>query len=107
MEYDTETTLANAPRRWVICGECDGEGTSSAYLGSFSRADLDEDPDFVEDYFAGQYDRACPACRGTGKIKTIVYELCTPEQQAELDAEAEYDAERAAEMRMRERGIQF
>lgn len=95
------------PRRWAICGECDGEGKTSAHLGAFSMDELQEDPDFCNDYFAGRYDRACPACKGSGKVKEINLDRCTPEQLAAIQAEAEWNAERAAEQQMRAMGYQF
>lgn len=65
---DEEITL---PTTWQICGTCRGNGTSSAYLGAFSQDDMAEDPDFAEDYMAGQYDRSCDECDGEGKIKVV------------------------------------
>lgn len=57
------------PAKWDICGACDGEGASSAYLGAFTSNDLhDLGDEFIEDYFAGIYDRACEECGGTGKL---------------------------------------
>lgn len=95
------------PRRWAICDECCGEGKSSAHLGCFSMEDLQEDPDFCSDYFSGRYDRACQACHGTGKVKEIAYDHCTPEQMEALRIEADANAELAAERRMRAMGYQF
>ena len=34
----TETTL---PFKWAICGQCDGHGKSSAYLGAFTREEAE------------------------------------------------------------------
>jgi len=99
--------FTDLPTHWEICSSCEGEGTSSAYLGSFTQEDFDEDPDFAEDYMSGQYDRACPECNGSGKVKVVDYDRLTAEQRAEYDAECEYQAELAVERRMRERGIQF
>lgn len=97
----------NFPRHWAICGCCDGEGTSSAYLGDFSMDELNEDPDFAEAYFDGAYDRTCPKCKGSGKVKAISYERLTDAQRQELDDYNEMQAEMAAERRMREQGYQF
>lgn len=66
---DSETEL---PFKWEICGACSGHGSSSAYLGAFTREDLDDEgPEFVEDYFAGRYDRSCEHCDGAGKVKVV------------------------------------
>lgn len=62
-EDDEEVTLTVASHK-EVCGTCRGEGKSSAYLGAFSREDMDNDPDFYEDYMQGAYDRVCPECNG-------------------------------------------
>lgn len=62
------------PYRWQICSQCAGEGKSSAYLGAFTRDQLeDEGHEFIEDYFAGRYDRPCETCGGAGKVKKPDY----------------------------------
>lgn len=100
---------AQLPARFVICGHCDGTGRSSSYLGAFSMADLDEDPDFKEEYFAGGYDRACPDCEGSGKRLIVDRRACgaNPGFRKLLRAADDYDracaenaAEAAAERRM-------
>ena len=66
------------PRRaaWIICPECEGEGKSSAYLGAYTAEEFAEsfDADEAEEYFAGNYDRQCDCCGGTGKIKEDKYQ---------------------------------
>lgn len=58
------------PGRWEICGDCRGDGGSSAHLGSWSADEwADEDPDWRDDYLAGKFDALCPACAGSGKVK--------------------------------------
>jgi len=55
--------------KWRICPRCEGEGTSSAYLGAFTADEMAEQgEDFREDYIAGRYDRTCEKCLGTGKV---------------------------------------
>lgn len=66
---DTLTEKINIPTRWVICEFCQGEGASSAYLGTFTREDRDEDPEFFEDYLNGNFDRPCAVCNSSGKVK--------------------------------------
>ena len=75
--YHDEKYTAVLPARWEICGDCYGEGKT--YLGwaardqpAFSVEDFDrEGEDFMEDYMAGRYDRACPSCKGSGKSLDI------------------------------------
>jgi hypothetical protein len=93
------------PAKWEICHSCQGNGTSSAYLGAFTREDMDEMGDeFMEDYMRGAYDRACDECGGSGKVRVVDEERCPPELLKELrdqeEAEAEYQAMVAAERRM-------
>lgn len=62
-------TTKELPSKWCICDVCEGHGGSSAYLGAFTQDEMDECGDeFLEDYVAGAYDRACESCGGTGKV---------------------------------------
>jgi hypothetical protein len=56
--------------KWRICPRCEGEGTSSAYLGDYTAEEFNEafDPEEQERYFEGGYDRTCEQCNGTGKV---------------------------------------
>jgi hypothetical protein len=69
------------PASWHICSHCSGGGKSSAYLGSFTRESLNEDPDFAEEYMNGGYDRPCEACSGSGKVLLIDEDRCITEDQ--------------------------
>lgn len=63
--------------KWAICSTCKGEGSSSAYLGAFTREDMDNlGDDFLDDYVHGAYNRPCEACNGTGKVKRVKCEEC-------------------------------
>jgi hypothetical protein len=94
---ESEPRTVELPAHWAICYHCDGDGKSSAHLGVFTREDFDEDPDFMEDYIAGEYDVPCPCCKGSGKLLEIGRDRCTTEDQrkalAHLDDEAEYRRE--------------
>ena len=57
-----------------ICGCCSGKGThvNPAIDGhGLSQEEMDEDPDFREDYFAGKYDVSCEDCGGTGRVAVV------------------------------------
>lgn len=102
--YDEEGECIHLPYTWVICGHCEGEGMSSSYLGAFTWDELNEQgEEFIEDYFAGNYDRPCDCCEGSGKIPIPNYDKMTEEQlekyKDHVQAEREYKAERRAEMR--------
>lgn len=92
-----EPVTVELPAHWEICDRCDGDGKSSAHLGSFTREDFDEDPDFMEDYMDGQYDITCEACKGSGKVLEIDEERCTTDEQKaalqRMQEEAEYRRE--------------
>jgi hypothetical protein len=92
------------PLVWQICGQCRGEGTSCAYLGSYTSSEMDEaGQEFREDYMNGVYDKPCPECKGSGKVQEIDWDKLTPDQQKmvidDAEAEAQYQAEIDAERR--------
>lgn len=53
--------------KWIICPECEGDGTTAKHLGVISREEWE--PEEFEDYMAGRYDRVCNCCKGSGKIR--------------------------------------
>lgn len=98
--YDDETgEERRLPFVWAICPTCDGHGKSSAYLGAFTGDQMREDPEFMEDYFAGHYDRTCDECAGRGSIPVIDLDK-TPKADLKLYNEQQADL---AEMRAIER----
>lgn len=60
-------TSHKLPAKWVICGTCDGDGTTVFGWGRGDAAvhtqeDFDEDPDLMDDLMSGRLDKACPDC---------------------------------------------
>ena len=55
----------------IVCPQCHGRGTSTAYLGDVTEW-LREDPDAIDDYLGGVYDRQCDTCHGNNVIDSIV-----------------------------------
>jgi hypothetical protein len=57
------------PSPWVICACCEGNGTQCrlGVLSEETRYDWD-DEDWAN-YRNGRYDRACEACKGSGKVR--------------------------------------
>lgn len=103
--YNDDGEPVYLPYVWEICGHCSGEGMSSAYLGAFTWDELNEKgEEFIEDYFAGNYDRGCDCCEGSGKIAVVNYDRLSDDQKKRWDekceAEWEIEAERRAEKRM-------
>lgn len=93
------------PFKWVICSDCRGDGKSSAYLGAYTRSEMDEaGPEFCDDYMAGRYDRPCDGCEGLGRVKVAdkarISKLNWREWVAQCRADREIDAISAAERRM-------
>jgi DnaJ-class molecular chaperone len=68
--YCDDDTKRELPFTWEICHACSGHGKSSAYLGAYTRDEMEEQgSEFIEDYCAGHYDRTCDNCGGSGKVK--------------------------------------
>ena len=65
--------ISSTSTKWEICPECAGNGGTSAYMGDVTD-DVLRDPDWADEYFRGTFDRACKPCRGTGKIRAILWE---------------------------------
>ena len=95
------------PARYEVCGRCRGEGkhTNPAIDGNgITQSEMDElGDDFREDYVNGVYDIICEECKGEKVVLVPDRERCTDQQWAawerQLQEEAEYQAERAAELR--------
>lgn len=63
--------------KFIVCPECEGTGSSSAYLGAFTSEEMWEQGDeFVEDYIAGRYDRNCDECKGQRVVAGCKVEGC-------------------------------
>lgn len=65
----TETQV-QLPAKYKVCPDCEGEGrvlTEAIRHHAYSREDMDEDPDFMEEYLKGGhgiYGVECPTCQG-------------------------------------------
>ena len=89
---DGENEPVKLPFRYEVCPQCDGHGTSSAYLGAFTASEwAEQDDEFKEDYIAGRYDRTCETCGGKRVVPEVDEDRCDPallekyhEQQREL-----------------------
>jgi hypothetical protein len=99
--YMADGSEIELPIKWKICGTCRGHGKSSAYLGAFTRGQLEEEgSEFIEDYVDGKYDRACDACGGSGKIAKADLHNMPTWQRKLWEAQQREDAETKSIERM-------
>ena len=64
---DGEEIEYSLPAKFEVCTRCEGAGshTNPSIDGNgISPQEFDEDPDFEEAYFRGDYDVTCSVCRG-------------------------------------------
>ena len=89
------------PAKWEICTTCEGEGKSSAYLGVIQPEDWD--PEELEDYMRGVYDRRCEDCKGEGKTLEVDLDRMPTELRTAYEAylEEEYQYRRICEAERR------
>lgn len=98
--YCDDGSEIELPFKWEICQACNGHGKSSSYLGAFTHDEMrDEGYEFMEDYMAGHYDRACDTCGGSGKIKIADRARMSKSHWREWKAQLQADAECEAESR--------
>lgn len=93
------------PVKWEVCYHCRGEGKSSAHLGAFFPGDeWLADPDFREDYAAGNYDRTCDECNGRTTVQVFdedsAPDWMVKEYEGHVIADADLRSMEAAERRM-------
>lgn len=62
--------------KFEVCDTCSGSGKTvnpSIDAGGLSQEDFDEDPDFAESYFSGNYDIVCAGCKGEKVVPHIIF----------------------------------
>ena len=88
------------PSKFEVCGMCEGKGSHvnrNIDGNGLTREDFEEDPDFEEAYFRGDYDVPCEECHGLRVVPVVDEERCDPkllklyqeDQQAEAESRAE------------------
>ena len=94
------------PWHWAVCPTCEGKGkhvNPSIDANGISGADFHDDPEFLEDYFNGQYDQTCSRCNGRTTIPAVDWDSMDPKLRKayneKLQADADYHAECMAEIR--------
>ena len=83
----------------AICPCCEGQGVSSAWLGDVTEM-AQEDPEFAESYFDGDYDRACETCNGTGRVH-VLNDDAPEDTECDFENVLEAQRERQAAWRLR------
>lgn len=101
--FDDDGVELPLPKKFEVCPTCKGHGTSSAYLGAFTSEDFADDPDFMERYLAGDYDRPCERCSGEGVVEVVDEEALTPELRRLYDEAVEGEIRYRQEVDMERR----
>lgn len=73
-----------APAKRIVCPSCEGRGTelrASLRGVAFSAEEMDEDPEFRENYFSGRYDVLCSECQGSNVVIVVDEERLTPKMR--------------------------
>ncbi len=77
--YDGDN-IKYLPYKWAICPTCHGDGTRRLVSEDYV-AEMDSEE--LQDFFDGKYDTVCDDCGGSGKIKVLDEDRCSPEDLAE------------------------
>lgn len=89
---EDEQRISRIRTERIVCPGCQGRGATSAHLGDVTQW-LAEDPDAIEDYMGGVYDRECTECRGLRVVDVPVEEGSDPDDWAQLSAWLQDEAE--------------
>jgi hypothetical protein len=114
MDENGDEREIDLPVKMEVCPDCDGHGVhvSPAIDGNgLSSEDFDQDPDFREAYFSGQYDVRCEVCKGLRVVPEVdrahadpddlkLYDECREVSVENARFERECRRERDAERRM-------
>lgn len=81
-----------------VCSRCDGSGVHdpAAFSNGFTGEELDQDPDFRENYFSGRYDVRCEVCNGRNVVDVPDLEFLENKYPRILNAFYRNEDERAA-----------
>ena len=72
------------PAKRIVCTRCDGSGfhvNPSIDGHGLSSDDFDQDPDFREAYFSGQYDVECYECKGERVVLEVDWDQLSSKMQ--------------------------
>lgn len=93
-----EEVTISLPAKYEVCFTCQGEGkhVNPAVDGhGISQEEFDEDPDFAEAYFNGNYDVTCDECKGKRVVPVVDEERANADDlklyNEKLDDDASYE----------------
>lgn len=99
---DDDGVELKLPMKWEICDCCGGDGSHSQHLGVLNTEEWE--PEELDDYMRGAYDRSCGECSGTGKVRVPDFDRMSDEEKRIVEetdrSMAEMDAISASERRM-------
>lgn len=108
VDAEGEEIEVSLPARFEVCHRCKGSGrhVNEAIDGNgLTREDFDEDPDFEEAYFRGDYDVTCTLCHGDRVVSEVDEERLTESQREQYEryceSKAELARDEASERRLR------
>jgi len=81
------------PTQYEVCGGCNGKGkhvNRNIDGNGLTREDFEEDPDFEEAYFRGDYDVVCEDCHGQRVEEVIDEERCGRDPKLKAALERHY-----------------
>jgi DNA-directed RNA polymerase subunit RPC12/RpoP len=83
LEEDNDIKEVELPTHWEVCDVCRGEGkhvNPAIDCGGISE-EMEDDPDFRENYMSGMYDVTCNHCGGKRVVKGVDWEAMSDEHQ--------------------------
>ena len=97
------------PSEVIVCPRCRGKGShliDGMREHAYTVEEMDEDPQFFEDYMSGAYDKACDECHGRRVSARLIEKGLGAEDSERLreyyaEAEREYYDRRESEMELR------
>jgi hypothetical protein len=94
------------PAVYAVCSTCEGKGSHvnpSIDAHGISADEFDEDPDFAESYWRGDYDVPCAECGGRRVSPEPDWDRMTPELKAKVEVWIEdfYAYQRECDMERR------
>ena len=105
-EATGEDKKIELPTHWEVCDVCHGEGrhvNPNIDCGGISE-EMEDDPDFRENYMSGMYDVTCYTCGGKRVVKGVDWDALSDEHRKAYEDQLQQahndHLENLAELRM-------